>query len=290
MKQIPVGTCVPGDYFEKMGAAYMDKGFDCFAVNFHMSFGDCPLEDFGKQAREMAGSNGKFISTLGLYCNPLLFEEHEKNFHRVIDAAECFGTNHVSTFAGALTGESVDAAMPKFKEVFTRLTKHAEDKGVTIAIENCPMGGTWEHTTDNIGFNPRAWDMMFNEVPSDSLGLEWEATHQMFQLIEPIENLRKYVKKVFHLHGKDATIRWDEIRKTGFPSNATPVESRFPGFGDTDWRKVFAILQQNGYEGTVDIESFHDEVFGGDWETTGELHSLNYLKWCRGGDFVPNPW
>ena len=20
------------------------------------------------------------------------------------------------------------------------------------------------------------------------------------------------------------------------------------------------------------------------------LHALNYLKWCRGGEFVPNPW
>ncbi|MFQ9800212.1 MAG: hypothetical protein ACLR23_16145 [Clostridia bacterium] len=42
-----------------------------------------------------------------------------------------------------------------------------------IAIENCPMGGTWQHATCNIGFNPRAWELMFNAVPSKALGLEW---------------------------------------------------------------------------------------------------------------------
>lgn len=23
---------------------------------------------------------------------------------------------------------------------------------------------------------------------------------------------------------------------------------------------------------------------------TGQLHALNYLKWCRGGEFTPTPW
>ena len=23
---------------------------------------------------------------------------------------------------------------------------------------------------------------------------------------------------------------------------------------------------------------------------TGQMHALRYLKFCRGGDFVPNPW
>ena len=32
--------------------------------------------------------------------------------------------------------------------------------------------GTWQRPTCNIGFNPRAWEVMFNEVPSDALGLE----------------------------------------------------------------------------------------------------------------------
>ncbi len=36
------------------------------------------------------------------------------------------------------------------------------------------------------------------------------------------------------------------------------------------------------------IEGYHDPVYYGELEMTGQLHALNYLKWCRGGDFTPN--
>ena len=68
------------------------------------------------------------------------------------------------------------------------------------------------------------------------------------------------------------------------------VEFRFPGLGDTDWREVFEVLQESGYQGMMSIEGYHDFLFHGDWEYTGEIHALRYLRWCRGGDFAPNPW
>ena len=45
-----------------------------------------------------------------------------------------------------------------------------------------------------------------------------------------------------------------------------------------------------GYEGCVSIEGYHDPLFSRNWEMTGQMHALNYLKWCRGGSFTPNPW
>ena len=290
MKQISVGTCVQGPLFTQWVPGLIDKGFECFTVNFHMSLDGVVLSELAPQVRSLLDGTGIKISSLGFYCNALMYEEHEKQLHECIDMAEAFGTKTVSTFAGALKGESVEAAMPKFKEVFGRLARHAEDKGVRIALENCSMGGTWYKNTDNIGFNPRAWDMMFNEVASDALGLEWEPTHQMCQLIDPIACLRKYVGKVIHIHGKDANIKHDVIAAQGFMGPDSIVDSRFPGFGDTDWRQIFAILQNAGYEGCISIEGYHDFLYNGQWEMTGQMHSLNYLTWCRGGSFIPNPW
>ena len=40
-------------------------------------------------------------------------------------------------------------------------------------------------------FNPKAWEVMFEEVKNDNFGLEWEPTHQMVQLIDPVTELRK---------------------------------------------------------------------------------------------------
>jgi hypothetical protein len=44
-----------------------------------------------------------------------------------------------------------------------------------------------------------------------------------------------------------------------------------------------------GYKGSIDIEGWHDPVYCGDLEMTGQVHGLNYLKQCRGGAFIPNP-
>jgi sugar phosphate isomerase/epimerase len=60
--------------------------------------------------------------------------------------------------------------------------------------------------------------------------------------------------------------------------------------GDTDWRQIFTILYANQYEGMLSIEGYHDPWFAGEWEMTGQLHALRYLKWARGGEFTPNPW
>lgn len=67
------------------------------------------------------------------------------------------------------------------------------------------------------------------------------------------------------------------------------VWDRTPGFGDTNWVDVITILRQAGYKGTIDIEGWHDPVYRDELEMTGKVHALNYLKYCRGGSFVPNP-
>ena len=166
----------------------------------------------------------------------------------------------------------------------------AEEKGVKLGIENCLMDGTWEHAACNIGFNPKAWEVMFEEVKNDNFGLEWEPTHQMVQLIDPVTELRKWCKKIVHIHGKDATIDWDAVRHSGISGAVPFVWHRMPGFGDTNWRDIISILRSNGYEDDICIEGYHDPVYNGELEMTGQLHALNYLKWCRGGEFTPTPW
>jgi hypothetical protein len=41
--------------------------------------------------------------------------------------------------------------------------------------------------------------------------------------------------------------------------------------------------------GSIDIEGWHDPVYRGELEMTGQVAGLNYLKRCRAGDLVPNP-
>ncbi len=290
MKQIDIGTCIKGRDALKWAALARDMGFECVAVNFHMTTGDVDIRELAPKLLDVLGDSGVYVASIGLYCNALTSEESRKGLEYFIDNAHLFGTDMVSTFAGALEGESVEAAIPRFGEVFGELCRRAEDRGVRIAIENCDMGGTWRNNTCNIGFNPKAWELMFDAVPSDALGLEWEPGHQQVQLIDPLPQLKEWAPKIIHLHGKDASLDMDAVRRYGIRGAVDFCPQRTPGFGDLDWRKVFSILHAAGYEGNICVEGYHDPVYRKDWEPTAQKHSLQYLKWCRGGDFVENVW
>lgn len=291
-EDIRIGTLVKA---ERNAASYITQilpyGFESFQLTFWRHLGEINLKqlavDVGQSLEQAGGS--AVISSLGIYGNPLEDEETARGFGRLIDAAELFGCRLVCGFAGRLVNQPVPASMARFKQVFTPLAKQAEDRGVRIAFENCDMHGTWETGDWNIAHAPTAWEMMFHEVPSDALGLEWEPCHQMVSLIDPLPQLRRWVHKVFHLHGKDATVTWDVIRTAGIRGGRQYVYHRTPGFGDTNWNDIITILRQGKFRGAIDIEGWHDPIYRDELEMTGQVRALNYLKQCRGGDFVPNP-
>ncbi|MDF2726395.1 MAG: sugar phosphate isomerase [Paenibacillus sp.] len=291
--KLRIGTLVGGANADKVIPQIVHHGFESFNLTFWQSTGTTDLAELAARVRALAEEHDFIVPAISVFGNPLTGAGDNADtlasWERLIDHAPLFGANIVSGFTGRLTGRPIDESIPRFKEVFGELTKRAADRGVRIAFENCDMGGTWATGDWNIAHNPTAWEMMFNAVPEDNIGLEWEPCHQMVSLIDPIPQLRKWASKVFHVHGKDATIAWDVVREYGVHGPKPFVWHRTPGFGDSNWSDIITILRQNDYKGTIDIEGWHDPVYKGELEMTGQVHALNYLKRCRGGDFVPNP-
>lgn len=285
-QDILIGTIAPPkpDYLRQV----VEHGFECFELTFGPEVVDADLPAL---AQELLGviDGRAVISSVGIYGNPLQEEKWVRGWEALLRGAKHFGANVVCGFAGALEDRPVDQSMDKFREVFGELARIAEGEGLKIAFENCDMGGTWNAPKWNIAHSPRAWEMMFDAVPSDALGLEWEPCHQMVSLIDPVPQLRKWVGKVHHLHGKDATVAWDVIEERGTRSGETYVWHRTPGFGDTNWSDVITILRLGGFRGAIDIEGWHDPVYRDELEMTGQVYALDYLRACRGGEFVPNP-
>lgn len=274
------------------GADYIRKilphGFESFELTCWAEIGEINLSEYAREVKDVIGDQA-VINAVGIYGNPLQEEKTAADWEVLIKACKHFDAKVVCGFAGALEDRPVDESMPKFKEVFGHLAKVAEGEGVKIAFENCDMGGTWQSPKWNIAHAPRAWEMMFNEVPGDTLGLEWEPCHQMVSLIDPIPQLRKWVGRVHHVHGKDATVCKDVIREQGIRGGVDVVYHRTPGFGDTNWTDIITILRQGGFTGAIDIEGWHDPIYKDELEMTGQVHALNYLKACRGGPYVANP-
>ena len=287
MFDIKIGTIIPWKPAAAMMRQLNEKGFESYELTFEGWNPDGM--DFRRHAAEVIeAADGRPISALGFYGNTLVDERIRTGLELLIDNAELYGCNVISCFAGADPSLSVPGNIPRFKEVFSELCRRAEAKGVRIALENC--GGGWNGGSHNIAFCSEAWELIFNAVTSDSLGLEWEPCHAMAALVEPIQQLRKYAKKVMHIHGKDGHIEWDVIHEHGIRGIVPFFESRTPGFGDTSWTDIFTILIRSGFEGFCDIEGYHDIVHYDDMEWSSQLTSLEYLKRCRGGiNYYPGP-
>ena len=289
-----IGTMVrcnrvePADYIRQI----LPRGFESLQLMWwqHMRH---DLRQMAEQVKEAIGDADVTIPTLAMFGNPLEGTDIDRETHegwiKLIDNAHLFGAKVVAGFTGRIRNAPLPESLPRYKQVWGELARRAADKGIRIAFENCPMLGTWQTGDWNIAHNPAAWELMFNALPDENIGLEWEPCHQLFYLIDPMPQLLDWMPKIFHVHGKDATVRWDVVRKHGIFGKVPFAFHRTPGFGDTNWTDVISELRLGGYEGSIDIEGWHDPVYRDDLEMTGQVRALNYLKECRGGPFVANP-
>lgn len=292
-EKIRIGTLVnrgagSPDYIRQI----LPHGFESFSITFWKTIGQTDLRKLAREVTQTLGDSGAVISSLGVFGNPLKDDAEGKDcresWKKAIDAAHLFGCDIVAGFAGRVIDQPIPESIKQYAKVFGPLAKRAADKGVRLAFENCSMGGNWERGDWNIAHNPAAWELMFNALPAENVGIEWEPCHQMVQLIDPMPQLRQWVKKIFHVHGKDATVYWDAIRQHGVSAGKQVCFHRTPGFGDSNWTSIISELRRGGFTGSIDIEGWHDPVYRGELEMAGQVHALNYLKNCR-GSFVPNP-
>ena len=290
---IRIGTLVRWEQAPSYIKQILHHGFESFSLVFGKSLGNADLPKLARELKAVMGESGTTISTLSLYGNPLGDLPGDRKtcdeWKVLIENAHLFGTDLVTGFAGRVRDQPIDGSMKTFKKVFGPLAQYAADKDVRLAFENCDKGGTWAAGNDNIAHYPAAWEMMFNEVPLENVGLEWEPCHQMVKLIDPMPQLRKWVKKIFHVHGKDATVHWDVVREFGITGPKRFAFHRLPGFGDSNWTDIISDLRAGGFQGSIDIDGWHDPVYRDNLEMTGQVHGLNHLKQCRGGSFIPNP-
>jgi len=179
----------------------------------------------------------------------------------VILLAEYLGVSTVAGFAGKLVDRLLEDSIEPFKKIWSDHAAFAKAHGVRYAFEHCPMGRY--HLPpggNNCMCTPAMWEACFNAVDSDALGLEWDPSHLIGLLIDPIHNLKTWAGKVYHVHAKDAKI--DRIALARFGLYAEKVcEHCFPGLGDTDWGQVVKELIRGGYRGDLNIEGWHDRVY-----------------------------
>jgi len=210
--------------------------------------------------REQARLAGVQISALGYYPNPLSPNEAEAglaqaHLRKVIAAAAMLGLN-VNTFIGRDWTKSVDDNWPRMLEVWRPLAAFAEEKGVRIGIENCPMLFSRDEWPGgkNLATSPAIWRRLFHDL-GPTIGLNYDPSHMVWQQMDYLRPLREFRDRLFHIHAKDVRIdreRIDDVGILAFPS--TYHTPKLPGMGEVDWGRFISILGDVGYRGPVCVE------------------------------------
>lgn len=246
-------------------------------------------QDRAAEVRAAYQEAGLRISCIGgFYVNHLDADSnaaraHHDRVRHCIALARELGVGTVGGFAGRVMNAELEASLPRFKEVWSEHAKAASDTGVRIAFEHCPMG-TFHLPFGGINCicTPAMWERCFDAVPSEAIGLEWDASHLVCQMIDPVTNLRRFGSKVYHVHAKDAKVYHDVLSRYGI-CHPGAIEHCFPGLGDSDWAAIVKELLRARYRGDLNIEGWHDEVYrnhedGPQLEDTGLLAAKRCLE------------
>ena len=237
---------------------------------------------------------GVSISGLGYYPNPLdpnpeqaeFYREHIKN---IIRAAAKLGRSQstdaipvVNTFIGRNPSLNIADNLKLYAEHWPGIVKEAEECNVKIGIENCPMWFSDDEWPGgkNLAATPAIWDRMFEIIPSRALGLNYDPSHLIWQMMDEIRPIYDYRDRLHHIHLKDAKLYPDKLNRVGIMANPLAYHSpKLPGLGDVRWGAFFAALTDVRYWGPVCIE-VEDKAYENspDDVRTAILTARNYLS------------
>lgn len=236
-----------------------------------------------EEIQKCLAENKVQISAIGYYPNPLdadttqreVFVAHIK---KCIEAASKLQVNLMNTFIGKNPAISISENMKEFKKVWPDIIKFAEDHGVRVGIENCPMYFSMDEWPGgkNLASAPKIWEDMFSVIDSKNFGLNYDPSHLVWQQMDYIRPIYDFAEKIFHFHIKDVAFYKDKYNKVG--PLATPLEyhtPKLPGLGDINWGKTISALYDIKFGGCAVIE-VEDRAFEGSLEL--KLKSIELSK------------
>ncbi len=223
------------------------------------------------------------ISALAYYPNTLTDDLDQRrrtvdHLKAMIAAAPKLNVDTITTFIGRIQTLTVEENLKVVQEVWPPIIRLAEKYKVRIAIENCPMlfGPDQWPGGQNLMTTPAIWRRVFDLIPSEYFGLNYDPSHFVWQQMDYIRPLYEFREKIFHVHYKDIKVYSEKLRDLG--TMAYPLDymsPKLPGLGDVDWGKYVSALTDIGYNGFSCIE-IEDKAFEDSSEKVLDALRLSY--------------
>lgn len=271
-------------------------------VATHLNYENFTLDD-AKKVLATADQEGLRFS-LGYYDNllggaPEVCEANQNHILALIRMAHLMGGDANDVCVGTFVGYNhtlgkEDGGFAKnldlYAKVFTPIVKYAEDLGVTLIYENCPMEG-WRPasaptTYNNLPCTQAARKLMYALIPSQAHGETYDPSHDVWQNIDPVDVIKTMdLARLHRVHIKGtrnrvdslAAIQWGRLypmqqvdaelaKRAGVcqPScewDRHHYDPKLPGFGGSDsmdWFAFLKTLMDLGYDRPFVIENEAD--------------------------------
>ena len=228
------------------------------------------LEDeaYAQHVLDCVNAKGMHISSLAYYPNtmdpdPLKRVIAVEHLKALIRASARLGVNMVTTFIGCDQHKTVEENIQLFQQIWPPIIELAEEQGVKVAIENCPMlfGPDQWPNGQNLMRSPVLYRRLFELIPSPNFGLNFDPSHYVWQGMDYIKTIYDFRDRLFHVHFKDIKLYPEKLAECGVMAYPLDYMSpKLPGLGDVDWGRFVSALNDIRYSGDAVIE-VEDKAF-----------------------------
>ena len=196
--------------------------------------------------------------------------------------AEKLGANVVSGFTGSpIWGYVAGYPSPRpgvvmeavrtFADQWHPILDAARDTGVRFACEVHP---------GQFAFDLYSAELILDALNGrDEFGFTFDPSHLHWMGVDPVEFLRRFPDRIYHVHVKDATLTLNG--RTGVLSGYWPsgdprrgFQFRSPGRGGIDWDAIVRVLNEIRYDGPLSVD-WHDPGMSRDY---GAADAVQFLK------------
>ena len=228
----------------------------------------CEDDAYAAYVKDLVASKGLEISSLAFYPNVLDANKEKADaaiahLKAVIQASGKLGVGMVTTFIGKDQYKTFEENIELFKAVWPGLIALAEENGVKVAIENCPMlfGADQWPGGQNLMCTPAIYRKLFEIIPSPNFGLNFDPSHYVWQGLDYLKTVYDFSDRIFHIHFKDIKLYPEKLAECGVLAYPLDYMSpKIPGLGDVNWGAFVSALNDIRFNGCAVIE-VEDKAF-----------------------------
>lgn len=179
-----------------------------------------------------------------------------------IRAAEKLGVAVIGGFTGSpiwsfvagyprASQQTIAAALADFAEKWNPILDVCRDAGIKYALEVHP---------GQLAFDIYSAEMVLEAVHGrEELGFTLDPSHLHWQGIDPVEFIRRFPDRIYHVHIKDVRVNLNgraSLLNSYLPDGDSRRgwEYRSPGHGGVDWESLIRALNEIGYQGPLAVE------------------------------------